>query len=339
MEGKSALQHKLAVLLKEKRPASKLVSELMELLDISRASVYKRLKGEILLNTVELETIIQHFEINTYQLFTKRENMVSMFIPEKAKDGDPILHFLRPIRDQILAIAQQNNAVITFLAVSFPVFYSFLYPELAIFKFYVYRNSVWQPTHAKIPPLAIAHMSRNQEYMNLFADIRNAFGHINSVEVWTGDFYQSTINELKFYLECELFTDPNEALVVMDALAKTIENISTMVMAGNKSVMCRNPERNEGAELDLYYNDSGHFGSTIIADSEKIKLVYLTYDQPNYLVSGDPLLFTDTKTWTGKVVKKSSPISKLGTLDQVKYFNNIREKMKLERAKLEELIK
>jgi len=139
-------------------------------------------------------------------------------------------------------------------------------------------------------------------------------------------------------LECNLFSDPKEALVVMSQLEKTIENISSMVKAGNKSKMCRNPELNEGGTLDLYYNDSGHFGSTTITESDSSKLVYLAYDQPNYLVSADPVLIEDTKSWTSKVVKKSSPVSKLGTLDQVKYFNSIREKLNWGREALERLV-
>ncbi len=339
MESESNLQTKLFELLKSQHNSSKLLTELISLLGVSRASVYKRMNGEIQVSTIELEAIINHFNLNPALLFSNRDNMVSLMLPEKVKEGaDPILHFLNPIRDQIKQLALGNNAHITFLAVSFPVFYSFLYPELAIFKFYIYKNSVWNPTQAKIPPLAIAQVARNQDYINLFAEIRNAYGHINSTEVWTGDFFQSTIDELKFYLECNLFSNPEEALLVMSQLEKTIENIATMVKAGNKSTMCRNPEKNEGGTLDLYYNDSGHFGSTIITESEKSSLVYLTYDQPNYLLSGDPLLIQDTKLWTSKVVQKSSPISKLAMLDQIKYFNGIREKLKWGRETLERII-
>ncbi len=338
MADQPSLQTRLFELLKKQSPSGKLISELITLLGVSRASVYKRIKGEIQLNTSELELMIEHFDINPSLLFSSKKNQVTMIIPEKAKEGDPIVHFLSPIRDQIKLLASQPNPQITFLAVSFPVFYSFLYPELALFKFYVYRNSVWRTEDAKIPPLAIASLARNQEYLNLFAEIRNIYGHINSTEVWTGNFFQSTIDELKFYLECELFIDPKEALVVMSQLEKTIENISTMVKAGNKSNMCRNPELNEGGKLDLYYNDSGHFGSTTITESDISQLVYLTYDQPNYLISNDPILIEDTKSWTNKVVKKSSPISKLSMLEQVKYFNSIREKLSWGRETLERLV-
>jgi len=338
MSDQPSLQTRLFELLKSQRPSGKLIAELMSLLAVSRASVYKRMKSEIQISARELEQIMDHFSISPSLLFSSNKNLVTMMIPEKAIEGDPIIHFLTPIRDQIRALAAQPNPNITFLAVSFPVFYSFLYPELALFKFYVYRNSVWRAEHAKIPPLAIASLARNKEYLNLFSEIRNIYGHINSTEVWTGNFFQSTIDELKFYLECELFTDPKEALLVLSQLEKTIENISTMVKAGNKSTMCRNPELEEGGTLDLYYNDSGHFGSTTITESDSTQLVYLTYDQPNYLVSADPVLIEDTKRWTSKVVKKSSPISKLGMLDQVKYFNSVREKLSWGREALERLV-
>lgn len=338
METNSNLQERLFELLKEKKAAGQIVTELIEKLSISRASVYKRMKGEIHLTMKEMEVIMQHFDIDILRLIRRNSNEVIMQLPAEP-EGDPIIHFLKPIKDQLEYLVKNEASKVTFLAVSFPVFYSFLYPELALFKFYVYRNSVWKPSHAKISPLGISQMSRNQEYINLFAAIRNAYGKIDSTEVWSSDFYTSTINELKFYLECNLFSEPNEALVILDKLLKSIENISSMVQAGNKSTMTRSPEKEEGGRFQLFYNDSGHFGSTILAHSGSMKNVYLTYDQPNYLFSQDPLLFEDTEKWVTKVIKKSTPITDKSPFEQIKFFNTIRDKIKEEIQNVEKMIK
>jgi len=333
------LQHRLFELAKEKYTPGELLKQLIDLLGISRASVYKRIKGEIQLNLEEMETIIQHFQLDTTRLFQRKSNQVMMSIPPKSEGKDPIVHFLTPIKNQTEALAKSEDSHVLFLAVSFPIFYSFLYPELALFKFIVYRNSVWKPSHAKIPPLAISQLARNQEYINLFSAIRNAYAKIDSTEVWTSNFYQSTINEIKFYLECNLFSDPQEALVIMDKLSRSIENISKMAQAGNKSIMARNPEKEEGGKLQLHYNDSGHFGSTILVEGGNMKHVFLTYDQPNYLFSADPVLFEDTSNWTKKVVKKSTPITELSPLDQIKFFNVIRQNIDAEKEIIEKMLR
>ncbi|NNE29828.1 MAG: hypothetical protein HKN16_09335 [Saprospiraceae bacterium] len=332
------LQQQVFEKLKAEQNGSEIVSQLMDILSLSRASVYKRMKNEIGLTLEEFEKIRDHFELDLLPPKKVRPGQVIMHLPEKADDKDPILHFLRPIRHQLDILAKNEDASVRFLAVSFPVFYTFLYPVLALFKFLVYKNSVWIPSHAKIPPLAISSMARNQEYINTFSAIRDLYGRIDSTEVWTSDFFQSTINELKFYLECNLFAEPSEALVIMDKLRMCIENISGMAEKGNKSIMTRHPEKEEGGRFSLFVNDSGHFGSTILALSGDIKQVYLTYDQPNYLFSNDPVLFEDSRTWSKKVVDQSTPISDLGKMEKIKFFNQIREKIKQERDAIESLV-
>jgi len=55
------LQSRLFDILKSQGASGKLIPELMTLLAVSRASIYKRMKGEIQLSAAELEKIVSHF--------------------------------------------------------------------------------------------------------------------------------------------------------------------------------------------------------------------------------------------------------------------------------------
>jgi len=136
---KMGIQQQIVAELRELLPKGQLVEELQELFEVSRASVYKRLSGEILLNSKEIDKIIEKYPVRMAQSSNRPGNQVSLYLPPKPTEGDPIINYLSPIRDQLQELIQCDEAKITFLAVSFPVFYTFLYPEISLFKFYVYK--------------------------------------------------------------------------------------------------------------------------------------------------------------------------------------------------------
>ena len=125
-----SIQSRIFEIIRDKKKSADVVNQLIDLLAISRASVYKRIKGEIQLTVGELEQIIEHFDVDMAQVFQRKSNQVIMEIPKKADGTDPILHFLNPIKTQMLELTQTPSSHILFLAVSYPVFYSFLYLSL-----------------------------------------------------------------------------------------------------------------------------------------------------------------------------------------------------------------
>ncbi|MEM9823076.1 MAG: helix-turn-helix domain-containing protein, partial [Bacteroidota bacterium] len=76
------MQEKLFLLIKSRyQNKEQLIADLMELLNVGRSAVYKRMSGTVLLNVKELETLIQHYQIDTSLLFEQSQNQVHFNFP------------------------------------------------------------------------------------------------------------------------------------------------------------------------------------------------------------------------------------------------------------------
>lgn len=332
------MQEKLFQIIKEKyKNKEKLVSDLMKILNVGRSAVYKRLSGNILLNSVEVDELIQHFNIDTYLLFGKKEGTVSFQFPPLFKNVDNQNNFLTPIIEDLIRLRKLPDSTIKFLATGFPIFYFFLNKEIAHFKFYIFKNSVWDKASFNIRKFSIREIETDFERIAQYESVKKLYASVNSEEVWTGNIYQTTFEEIKIYLEAGLFDNPEDALALIDAMMKTTNQIHEMVRVGNKSLMSGAPIEATG-KLKVFYSNFGKYGSNILTNSTEGNKVYSTYDLPNYMMCEDEDFVAYTDSWMDKIKNKSLPLSASSDLEKLKFFNKIRDYITTCRGELEEMI-
>jgi len=102
-----------------------LIADLMEILNVGRSAVYKRISGTILLNVEELNTLVQHFQIDPSVLFDKPSGHLNFIFPPLYKGIENQGDFLGPIIEELKILANTSGSKIRFLATGFPIFYFF----------------------------------------------------------------------------------------------------------------------------------------------------------------------------------------------------------------------
>ena len=308
----------------------------MDILNVGRSAVYKRISGTILLNVEELRTLIQHFQIDPSLLFDKPSGHLDFIFPPLYKDIENQGDFLGPIIEELKVLANSSGSKIRFLATGFPIFYFFFHKEIAHFKFYIFQNSVWEQGPKKLRQFNLREIEHDYHRLAQYEKVRKLYALIDSEEVWTGNIFRSTIEDIKNYLEAGLFKHPEEAIFLVDKLLESVDCIAQMIQTGNKSLMSE-AHSNPG-KLTVYHNSLGRFGSNILTSSKKGSRVYLTYDLPNYLVCENPEFTAYTESWMDKVKHNSLPLSATSDLERLKFFNQITEAIKRDRRKLKSLI-
>ncbi len=332
------MQTKLFDLIRAKhRNKNVFIERLQEVLNLGRSAVYKRLAGSVLLNAEEIGLLIQHFNIDPNALFGQGEGRITFSFPplnHRVKNQKDFINIL--IGDMALLMDDPNSRF-DFLATGFPIFCFFFHKEIAHFKFYTFQNSLWKGDNAAINKFQINGVAQDRERIAMYDQIKQMYASLDTEEVWTGNMLETTVHEIRAYVEAGMFSNPEDALQLMDLLENTVDQIARMVRAGDKSILSTNRNSKTG-NLTVYYNSYGRFGSTVFADSTKSKRVYYTYDLPNYLICEDPEFIDYTRNWIQKLKGNSLPLSLSSELEQLKFFNRIRDYLKREKGRLEQLV-
>lgn len=313
-----------------------LIAKLMEVLNISRSAVYKRLSGTILLNSVEISDLIKHFDIDSHLLFKQKQGSINFQFPPLFDGVENQGAFLKPIIEELHELSKNPDSKVIFLATGFPIFYFFFHREIAHFKFYIFKNSVWDKPKTKLQQFNLKDIDLDFDRLAQYEKVRKLYAMVDSEEVWSGNIFQSTIEDISSYLEAGLFANLEDALILVDKLLETLDQIDQMIETGDKTLM--SGQQSSIGKLTVYHNNFGRFGTNILTQSPSGNKLYSTFDLPNYLICNNQSFIEYTQHWMEKIKKRSLPLSVSSDLVRLKFFNKIREEIKTERAVLQHLI-
>lgn len=316
--------------------SGKMIEDLQSLLNLSRASVYKRLNTNVLLDIRETEILIQHYQLNPLELFQHNQDWLTFEFPAFRRRGELGGNYLSQLVKELEVIDKQAGAKLQYLSTDLPVFYYFLSRDVARFKLFVFQHTIWQTNAGPSQNLNFELAVNGTEDFPLFERLKHLYGGIDSEEVWNNRSFEITISQIKYSLESGYFTNPRDAVRLVDKLISMVDKLEKMVHAGNKAIMLDGAD-NPG-KLTLLYNDFGRFSSTILTFPKTHGSVYLTYDLPNYLKCNDPEFMEYTAKWIDKIKLNSYPLTQNADKERRKFFNRIKLYLTKERNVVEQLI-
>jgi hypothetical protein len=173
-------------------------------------------------------------------------------------------------------------------------------------------------------------------YLEKLKAISSAYMGLDSVEVWNVTVFDNTLNQIRYFLESGLMTDPAEALLLHDEVRQLILKLQDACAAQNKETFFRGSKFPGG--LQLYNNEIAFTGNLIYVKSDSIRAVYTTFDNPNFLNSSNPRLCDYTQKWLDRIIDNSIKISGGNTRDKSLFFNKILEKVERSRKQTESWI-
>ncbi|MEO0787035.1 MAG: hypothetical protein AAFY36_00145 [Bacteroidota bacterium] len=316
---------------------SQMVENLKKLLNLSQASIYKRLNGSISLSIAELETLINHFEIDITSVFRAHRKWLKFDFPIFHNQQANQRTYIQGLVQELQAFSTVDKGVLKYLSTDLPVFYYFIDQKVANFKLFVYEHTIWSPAD-KRKKLQKFYLNKPlaSEKQCLFNRINNIYGSLDTEEIWAHHTFEVTVGQIKYALEAGYFAIPEESLELIDCMMFIVDQLEEMVSVGNKNQMCTG--KTGGGYLKLRYNDVSRFTSTILTIPPENGSVYLTYDLPNYLKCSDPEFVKYTNQWMNNVKLNSYPLTGNTPRNQHLYFNDIRKSLLSQREILETLI-
>ncbi|HTK22047.1 MAG TPA: helix-turn-helix transcriptional regulator [Mucilaginibacter sp.] len=301
-----------------------LVDEVAELLNISNDSAYRRIRGEKTIALDELRTICNKYRISLDQLLLIQTNTV-IFSGNKADNVSfGFKEYLRDIVKSLELFKTLPNPHLYYYNKDTPIFHFMPFPELRAFKFFF-----WKRTLMTYPDLARQQFTGEEtdDETNALAEkIIALYNQVPSTEIWNEENIHSTIRQIEFYRQSNIFIDNQVLKKVYEQMDMLLDHLEIQAEVGKKFLPGHQPLPN-AAPYDIYVNECLIGDNTIFVDSDKRQITFLNHNGINFTATQDQSFCDYTFRNLQNIIRKSTHISRVGEKERSMFFNNLHQKI------------
>ena len=176
----------------KKPPLSEIISEL---LDVSRNTAYRKIRGEINLSVKEIEIICDTFKTDLNKAVYK-DNPFDLYVkrPRAINSLSDLEKYLENMNRQLQELMQKPSTELYYIARDLPQFHAFQQDELGSFKLAIWLRSfkVTDENQGTLPQIP-------RTIMELAKDLSQVYFSLPTTELWTANTIRSTVDQVMYY--------------------------------------------------------------------------------------------------------------------------------------------
>lgn len=302
-----------------------LVDEVAGLLEISNDSAYRRIRGEKQISLEEMQKLATHFNISIDQ-FLHLHSDSYVFTGELASPGEFIFEkWMENVLKQLTVINSFSHKHLYYLAKDIPIMEQFMVPELLAFKSFLWRRSILQ--YESMKGLKFSLEDAVPEHMEMGRKIVQMYMQIPTTEIWNLESINSTIRQIEFYREANMFESEDEVKKIYMSLIGLLNHLELQAETGVKFPL--GEKSGNGVPYRLFWNDLVTADNTILAELDLRKITFLNHSVINFISTTDLKFNTFMFNMLQNLIKRSTQLSLVGEKERYRFFNRLRDKMKL----------
>lgn len=301
------------------------VDELAEVLDISRDSAYRRMRGETVLSLDEVKKLSNRYRISVDSIISPTSDIALFQYRAVQKEGLTFKDWLKSILENLQLLKNFKNPELWYFAKDIPVFYYFNSPLLSSFKMYFWMSAVLRYDEYRNSKFTVNSVPK--ELTALGQKIYDHYTSIRRTEIWSEETLNVTLRQIEFYHDCGFFADPSYPLQLCDEYSTLLKNICSWADVGYKDL------RESG--FDLYKNDLLIADNTILFKMEDRRIVFIPYNTLNILSTSDEGFCRQTDDYLKNLISKSEKISTTGEKIRNGFFNKMEDKIAAVKRKMQ----
>lgn len=306
---------------KKFKSSSAFLDHLSGVLFLGRSTLYKKIKGETMLNFEELQRIGSEYEVSIDSYISGKSTMQHLDFPSIAGQPSCFEDFVDPIIVELELMKNCEGASIHYATNELPLYYYLLFEELALFKLFVWGKTVWK--FSKDAPGKYSHSLGTMDLKTKLRKGYDLYAQIDSREFWSLNILDNTLHQIRYFAEGYLFQRPEDAMGLHEQIFQLIDVLEEVAEEG-----CKYRKSGEsGAILDLYHNEILHTNNLILSQRDGEHSVRLTIDNPNFMLTKDPKLGEYVVGWFDKLKQTSMRISTESRKERALYFRALRKKV------------
>ena len=244
-------QKRLFEILKTKIPGSlKLADILEELLKLGSDAVYRRIRGETELTFSELHKICTEFKLSMDDVLNNSYNQGAVFhhVPADINSRETHTEYFKWLLNDLTNLKSEVDKELLFVARDIPVYFIAKYPDLALFKIYVWKDIMKQTA---VSYEKFAKNIRKSNIETVFDKIYNAQMFIPAKEIWDNHTIDITLRLIKYYHETEAFENKNSAPLLLEQVAYLVDTVRQYAEDGYKESETKTPYSLYISSIDL----------------------------------------------------------------------------------------
>ncbi|HVG14927.1 MAG TPA: hypothetical protein VM935_08200 [Chitinophagaceae bacterium] len=310
-------------------PHASMVDDVAKVLEVSIDSAYRRIRGEKPITLEEVYKLCIHYSLSLDTLFNQPSGGFlfkgKFFEPENFRFDE----YLKSYAYQMKFISGFDNRKLFILCKDIPVHHHFHFKEIAAFKHYF-----WMRTIMNAPDYINNKFSLAEYPGELYELGRTALGFYNktdSVELWNFETIISTLRQIEYYQDSNVFARTDEIPVIYDGLEKLLVHIERQADLGFKFDV--GDEQKQLSKFGLYFNEVILGDNSVTAVLDKVKMVFIPHSVFNFMSTDNIHFCENNYKHIQNLMKKSTLISDVSERERSRFFNYLRNRIATRKEK------
>ena len=306
--------------------------EIARILSISPDSAYRRLRNEKPVSIDELFTLCQHFKISIDQLMNLQADTFAFSGRVIKAESFGFYEYLSNILQHMNYINTFEQKEFFYLTKDIPVFHCYHSRELAAFKYFF-----WMRTILHMPEFATRKVNLKEYPEELFvigSKARDVYNQIDSSELWNLESLNSTIRQIDFYVDSQLFQSSEDAWILYDSVEKLIWHLEKQAELGYK--FKHGDERMQPmGKFNFYFNEVLLLDNTMFVEANQSKITFMVHSGINFMFTRDIRFCENMHNYIQNLMRKSTLLSSGNEKERLRFFNRLKDKIQSRKHSLQ----
>ena len=305
--------------------------EIAALLNISTDSAYRRMRGEKQITFEELHKIATHYRISLDQLM----NIQTGGFMFQGNLLNPKTHrydaYLTGMMHNIAYFNSFKKKEFYYLCKDTPIFHYYNSREIAAFKYFF-----WMGTLIYFPEFRNKKVSLDDYPDEMFEIGKKIVGFYNQVdthELWNIESLNSTLHQIEYYLDNDLFESDEDALRVYEGTEKVLEHVEEQAKLGYKFNI-DDPEKKPLGKYYMYYNEVVLLDNSMLIMLDNTKMAMVPHTAINYMMTRDLAYCENYSQYVLNLIRRSTLISEVSEKERSRFFRRMRERIERRKESL-----
>lgn len=320
-----SIQSTFLELIKKKLPANiSLADALADVLNVSRDSAYRRIRGETILSMDEVNTLSSHYHLSVDALLGHTNEFITFRHLIVNHTPQTFQHWLDTMYSNLETMTTSSGKKqLSFTAKDIPIFHYFNYPRLCAFKMFFWMKSLLNYTEFQSIPYTIEVVPK--KYLTLGRKIWEMYQAIPTIEIWADETANVTLKQLEFYKESGFFNSSQDIIDILEDYKSLIGDIRQQATIGQKQ---------DGSAYTLYKNEILIADNTVLFNLNDNLTTFVSHNITELLMTTHESFCQQTDVFIKNLQNRSVLISTTGERERNKFFNAINDKIETAKRKV-----
>lgn len=315
------IQNKLFDQIKAKlTPEIPLGKALMEDLDLSRDSAYRRARGETSLSPEEIRLLCRKYEISFDKILGVAGQSVTFQFNPIQRSEFTFNRYLQGINDGFSRMSAQRWQRLYVSNLDLIIFQLLNIPSLMRFKLFYFAK-----TYLQIPSLEGETYHKDWKgdiSEDLLRDTLQKYIRIPSVEVIGFEAGKGLVREIVTFYEMGHIASKEDAIYLLDEVQNLMNHNKNQAEISKKFIIGQ-PVVVEDGNFSLNLHETYLQDNTFIAETNAYRMLYITHNMMNYLYTIDADYVHKSYHIFQSMLKNCKPISSQNPAHRNSYFASI----------------